>query len=134
MQLMQEIEKGRLRQDIPEFSPGDTVDVHVRIIEGQKERIQVFNGTVIARTAGGLGESFTVRRIVDGEGVERVFPLHSPRVAKIVLKKRGMARRAKLFYLRERTGKGTRVKEAQGKIEVAEAGNEQTAKPAGKKG
>lgn len=116
MGLVQEVEKAHLKKPA-EFTPGDAVDVHVRIIEGDKERIQVFSGTVIGRQGGGLNETFTVRRIVDGEGVERVFPLHSPRIAGIKLKRRGHARRAKLYYLRQRTGKGTRVREVQGKVE-----------------
>ena len=117
MSLLHEIEKAQMKKEVAAFSPGDTVDVHVRIIEGEKERIQVFNGTVIRRRGAGLNETFTVRRIVDGEGVERVFPLHSPRVGAIEVKRRGKARRAKLYYLRERTGKGTRVQETQGKID-----------------
>lgn len=116
MQLIQEIEAKQLKE-IPEFFPGDTVDVHVRIVEGEKERIQVFNGTVIRRKGGGANETFTVRRIVDGEGVERIFPVHSPKIAKIEVKRHGKARRAKLYYLRERTGKGTRMKEIQGKVD-----------------
>jgi large subunit ribosomal protein L19 len=89
----------------PTFDIGDTVDVHVRILEGDKERIQVFTGIVIARRGSGTGETFTVRRIVDGEGVERIFPLNSPKIATVEVKRRAVVRRAKLFYLRDRTGK-----------------------------
>ena len=104
------------------FNIGDTVDVHTRILEGEKERIQIFNGVVIARSGGGLRETFTVRRIVQGEGVERIFPLHSPKIAKIEVKRTGRVRRAKLYYLRERVGKATRLKERKPKpSEVAAA-------------
>jgi large subunit ribosomal protein L19 len=99
------------KTDIPVFHIGDTVDVHVRIKEGEKERVQVFTGVCIARKGGGLRETFTVRRIVDGEGVERIFPLHSPNVVGIEVKRAGQVRRAKLYYLRDRVGKATRVKE-----------------------
>jgi len=132
MGLVQEIEKAYEKDELPSFSPGDTVDVHVRIVEGEKERVQVFSGTVIGRKGGGLNETFTVRRIVDGEGVERVFPLHSPKIAQIKVRRRGRVRRAKLYYLRERTGKGTRVKEMQGKSGAA--GNDKPKKNAGKPG
>ena len=93
------------------FEIGDTVDVHCRILEGEKERIQVFSGVVIARSGSGTREMFSVRRIVQGEGVERKFPLHSPRVAKIEVKRAGIVRRAKLYYLRDRVGKAVRLKE-----------------------
>ncbi|MHC4664091.1 MAG: 50S ribosomal protein L19 [Planctomycetota bacterium] len=97
---------------VPEFNIGDTVDVHVRIKEGERERVQVFTGTVIARKGRGNNpsDSFTVRRIVQGEGLERVFPLHSPNVLEIKVRREGVVRRAKLYFLRERVGKGTRVK------------------------
>ena len=98
-------------KEIPEFEIGDTVDVHVRITEGDKSRIQIFSGTVIARKHGGLRESFTVRRIVDGEGVERTFPIHAPTVVQIEVTRHGVIRRAKLYYLRDRVGKATRLKE-----------------------
>ena len=104
-------EQSSLRQDPIEFEIGDTVDVHQRILEGDKERIQIFNGIVIARTGTGVAENFTVRRIVAGEGVERIFPIHSPKLASIVVKRHGKVRRAKLFYLRGRTGKATRLVE-----------------------
>jgi large subunit ribosomal protein L19 len=99
------------KEAIPDFEIGDQVDVHQRILEGQKERIQVFGGTVIARRGEGMRESFTVRRIVQGEGVERIFPLHSPKIAKVEVKRTGEVRRAKLFYLRDRVGKATRLRE-----------------------
>ena len=100
-----------MKTTIPKFEIGDTVDVHVRILEGEKERIQIFNGVVIARSGSKTREMFVVRRIVQGEGVERKFPLHSPRIADIVVKRSGKVRRAKLYYLRERSGKAVRLKE-----------------------
>jgi large subunit ribosomal protein L19 len=104
-------EAAKKKEAVPEFEIGDQVDVHQRILEGQKERIQVFSGTVIARRGEGMRESFTVRRIVQGEGVERIFPLHSPKIAKVEVKRTGEVRRAKLFYLRKRVGKATRLRE-----------------------
>jgi len=100
------------KNPVPEFNVGDTVDVHIRIREGERERVQVFTGTVLSRRGRGNKptDSFTVRRIVQGEGVERVFPLHSPNVLKVVVKREGFVRRSKLYYLRDRVGKGTRVK------------------------
>lgn len=108
-----ELERAEIKKtDIPVFHVGDTLEVHVRIREGEKEeRIQLFSGVCIARKGGGLRETFTVRRIVEGEGVERIFPLHIPNVAKIEVKRAGQVRRAKLYYLRDRVGKATRVKE-----------------------
>lgn len=107
-----ELEREQIKKtDIPVFRVGDSLDVHVRIKEGDKERIQVFAGICIARKGGGLRETFTVRRIVEGEGVERIFPLHSPNVAKIEVKRPGVTRRAKLYFLRDRVGKATRIKE-----------------------
>lgn len=110
------VEAKHMKAEVPQFAVGDVVDVHVRIVEGQgkdvRERIQVFTGTVLARKGDGVRETFTVRKIVYGEGVERVFPLHSPKVADVVVKRRGKVRRAKLYYLRERVGKATRVKQA----------------------
>ena len=100
-----------------QFEIGDTVDVHQRILEGDKERIQIFNGIVIARRGGGTREMFTVRRIVAGEGVERTFPTNSPKLAKVEVKRRGRVRRAKLFYLRGRVGKATRLTERTDKVE-----------------
>ena len=105
------VEKSSLKEEKSEFDIGDTVDVHCRILEGDKERIQIFSGTVIARSGSGTREMFTVRRIVQGEGVERKFPLNSPRIAKIDVKRSGVVRRAKLYYLRERSGKSVRLRE-----------------------
>jgi large subunit ribosomal protein L19 len=110
-QTMALVEKSSLKAEVSKFAVGDTVDVHCRILEGDKERIQIFNGLVIARAGSGTRATFTVRRIVQGEGVERKFPLHSPRIAKIEVKRSGITRRAKLYYLRERTGKAVRLKE-----------------------
>src|SRR4028118_1138143 len=100
--ILENIEKPHLKADAPQFTVGDTVDVHTRIVEGDKERVQVFSGTVIMRKGRGINETFTVRRIVNNEGVERIFPAHSPFIAKLVVKRGGEARRAKLFYLRDR--------------------------------
>ncbi len=109
--LMEVVEKSTLKSTTPKFEIGDTVDVHVRILEGDKERIQIYNGVVIARSGAGPREMFTVRRIVQGEGVERKIPLHSPRIADIVVKRSGKVRRAKLYYLRNLSGKAVRLKE-----------------------
>jgi large subunit ribosomal protein L19 len=109
------VEDAAAKKEIPQFEVGDTVDVHVRILEGQKERTQIFNGVVIARRGDGMREMFTVRRIVQGEGVERQFPLHSPKVAKVEVKRTGRVRRAKLYYLRDRVGKATRLRERKAK-------------------
>ncbi|OHB71098.1 MAG: 50S ribosomal protein L19 [Planctomycetes bacterium RBG_16_43_13] len=114
MRTMDFIEKNFLKKHVPLLNVGDTVDVHVKIKEGEKERIQIFSGTVIKKKGGGTSETFTVRRIVQGEGVERIFPLHSPNVAKVVVKKQGNVRRAKLYYLRERVGRATKVEEKVG--------------------
>src|SRR5947207_8180733 len=105
------VEKPRLRDDLPSFAPGDTVRVHVRVAEAGRERIQVFQGVVISRKGGGLRETFTVRKISFGVGVERTFPLHSPTIARIEVVSRGRVRRAKLYYLRERRGKRARIRE-----------------------
>jgi large subunit ribosomal protein L19 len=105
------IEQSYLRSDIPEFRPGDTVRVHVRVVEGSRERVQVFQGVVIARQHGGLRETFTVRKISFGVGVERTFPMHSPSIAKLEVVSRGQVRRAKLYYLRELRGKKARIRE-----------------------
>jgi large subunit ribosomal protein L19 len=110
-QILELVEKSSLKSEVPDFNIGDTVDVHTKILEGDKERIQIFSGVVIARSGSGSREMFTVRRIVLNEGVERKFPLHSPRIAKIEVKRSGMVKRAKLYYLRDRTGKSTRLKE-----------------------
>jgi large subunit ribosomal protein L19 len=109
--LMELVDKAGAKKDVPQFQVGDTVDVHQAILEGEKKRIQIFNGVVIGRKGEGLRETFTVRRIVQGEGVERVFPLHSPKIEKIEVKRTGEVRRAKLYYLRERVGKATRLRE-----------------------
>ena len=109
------------KSEVPRFAIGDTVDVSVRIVEGDKERIQVFSGVVIARAGSGVGETFTVRRIVNNEGVERLFPIHSPKVSAIKVVRSGKVRRAKLFYLRDRVGKARRLRERRsGKKVVAE--------------
>jgi large subunit ribosomal protein L19 len=105
------IDQQSLRDDIPEFGPGDTVRVHVRVVEGNRQRIQVFEGAVIARRGGGINESFTVRKLSFGVGVERTFPLHSPIVEKIERVTRGDVRRAKLYYQRDRIGKRAKIKE-----------------------
>jgi large subunit ribosomal protein L19 len=104
------IEREQLRE-VPDFRPGDTVQVHVKVVEGSRERIQVFEGVVIKIKGGGIRETFTVRRVAYGVGVERTFPMHSPRIDKIVVKRHGKVRRAKLYYLRELTGKAARIKE-----------------------
>src|SRR5512138_2719525 len=109
--IIKEVEQAYLKKDLPQFRVGDTVDVATRIVEGDKERIQVFSGTVIMRKGAGMNETFTVRRIVNNEGVERIFPVNSPFIASITVKRSGQTRRAKLFYLRERVGKATRLSE-----------------------
>ena len=111
MNIIEVLEKEQLRSDIPQFAPGDTVRVHARIVEGTRERIQVFEGVVIARQGTGVRETFTVRRIASGVGVERLCPVHSPRIAKIEVTRRGIVRRAKLYYLRGLTGKAARIRE-----------------------
>ena len=121
------VEEAAAKKDVPQFEIGDTVDVHQRILEGQKERVQVFNGVVISRRGGGMNAMFTVRRIVQGEGVERSFPLHSPKIAKVVVKRTGKVRRAKLYYLRERVGKATRLRERKKGIEMPGAETETAA-------
>ncbi len=111
MNIIEILEKEQLRSDIPQFGPGDTVRVHARIVEGTRERIQVFEGVVIGRQGTGVRETFIVRRIASGVGVERLFPVHSPRIAKIEVTRRGIVRRAKLYYLRGLTGKAARIRE-----------------------
>ncbi|MEA3502153.1 MAG: 50S ribosomal protein L19 [Actinomycetota bacterium] len=111
MNTIDEIESAQLRDDIPDFGPGDTVRVDVRVIEGGRERTQAFEGVVIARKGGGIRETFTVRKISFGVGVERIFPVHAPIIQKIEVLRRGDVRRAKLYYLRDRIGKATRIKE-----------------------
>lgn len=110
-EIMAKVEQASMKEEVPFFEVGDTVDVHCRILEGEKERIQIFNGVVIARSGSGTREMFSVRRTVQGEGVERKFPLHSPRIATIEVKRSAVVRRAKLYYLRDRVGKATRLKE-----------------------
>jgi large subunit ribosomal protein L19 len=117
MRSLDAIEKEWTRKKAVKFDVGDSVDVHVKIIEGERERIQLFAGVVIAKRHEGLSETFTVRRLVQGEGVERVFPINSPRVVDVVVKKKGNVRRAKLHYLRDRVGRGTRVEEKLGAME-----------------
>lgn len=111
MNLVNSLDQEQLKADIPDFQPGDTVKVHVKVIEGTRERIQVFEGVVIRRRGGGLGETFTVRRVSYGVGVERTFPLHTPKIEKIEVTKRGIVRRARLYYLRALRGKKARIKE-----------------------
>lgn len=120
MNVLEKIEAEQLKKDVAKFSVGDTVKVHTRVIEGEKERIQIYSGIVIGRKGRGINENFTVRRVSYGEGVERVFPLHSPRIAKIEIEKKGAVRRAKLNYLRSRKGKSaTTVKEKARSTEAA---------------
>ena len=109
--FMELVEQASMKATLPKFEIGDTVDVHVRILEGEKERIQIFNGVVIAKSGTKTREMFVVRRIVQGEGVERKFPIHSPRIADVVVKRSGKVRRAKLYYLRDLSGKAVRLKE-----------------------
>ena len=112
MNLVKVVESEQLRTDLPNFSPGDRVRVHIKFMEGEKERTQAFEGTVIAKKHGGMSETFTVRRVTYGEGVERTFMLNSPSIDKIEIITRGSVRRAKLYYLRGRSGKASRIKEA----------------------
>lgn len=111
MDIIREITREELRTDIPNFRPGDTVRVHVKVREGQRQRIQVFEGVVISRRGGGISETYTVRKVSYGVGVERTFPIHTPNVEKIEVMRRGKVRRAKLYYLRELSGKAARIKE-----------------------
>ena len=110
-ELLKKAGQSSMKTDVPNFRVGDTVNVAVRIIEGEKERIQVFTGTVIGRRGSGISETFTVRRVVNNQGVERIFPLHSPKIAGVEVVRSGKARRAKLYFLRDRTGKAVRLKE-----------------------
>jgi large subunit ribosomal protein L19 len=114
--IMSLVEEAAYRKGVEDFEIGDQIDVHQRILEGAKERVQVFSGVVISRRGSGMRESFTVRRIVQGEGVERTFPLHTPKIAKIEVKRTGRVRRAKLYYLRGRVGKATRLRERKVKV------------------
>ena len=111
MEQLKQFEKEMMRLDVPDFAPGDTVKVHVKIREGEKERIQVFEGVVISKRSGTTNATFTVRKVSYGIGVERIFPLHSPRIERIEVMKVGHVRRAKLYYLRERRGKAARIRE-----------------------
>ena len=129
MEIIKKIDEQYLKKSLPAFKVGDVVDVHVKIKEGEKERVQIFTGTVIKIKGGkGIRGTFCVRRIVQGEGVERVFPFHSPAVQKVEVKRAGRVRRAKLYYLRERVGKATKVKER--REEVARGGKKKTKKAA----
>jgi len=120
-ELLKKVEASSLREEPLQFEIGDTVDVHTRIQEGDKERIQIFSGVIIARRGGGTRENFTVRRIVAGEGVERIFPVNSPKIAKLEIKRHGRVRRAKLYYLRDRVGKATRLIERRAKVKNTDA-------------
>ena len=113
MNILDQVTQDYKKEDIPEFKVGDTLRVHVKIIEGQRERIQVFEGYVLKRQHGGINETFTVRKLSNGIGVEKTFPLHSPRIEKIEVVKKGRVRRAKLNYMRQRTGKAARIKSAE---------------------
>jgi large subunit ribosomal protein L19 len=124
--IIENVEKEYLKKEPLQFDVGDTVDVHTRIIEGEKERIQIFSGTVIMRKGRGVNATFTVRRIVNNEGVERIFPVHSPFISKVTVRRSGESRRAKLFYLRERVGKAVRLTEKK-KVKKGETPAEQPA-------
>lgn len=130
MEIMKKAVASQMKKDAPKFTIGDMVDVSVRIVEGEKERVQVFSGTVIARRGGGMGESFTVRRLVNNEGVERTFPVNSPKVASIGVVRSGRVRRAKLYYLRDRVGKATRLKEVKPSTKPAKTVAAPAAEPA----
>jgi large subunit ribosomal protein L19 len=122
--LIEQIEQAHLKKDVPQFRVGDTVDVATRIVEGDKERIQTFTGDVIMRKGSGINETFTVRRIVNGEGVERIFPLHSPFISKVTVRRSAKTRRAKLFFLRDRVGKAVRLAEQRKVKKDAKAASE----------
>ena len=111
MSIMRELTSDQLRSDLPDFAPGDTLRIHVRVVEGDKERVQIFEGDVIQRKGAGIQETLTVRKVTQGIAVERIFPLHSPRIAQIEKIRRGKVRRARLFYLRDRKGRAARIKE-----------------------
>ena len=111
MQRTDLVDRASLRDDIPDFGPGDTLKVHVRVVEGNRERVQIFQGVVIRRQGGGIRETFTVRKVSFGVGVERTFPVHSPVIAKLEVVSRGQVRRAKLYYLRDRVGKAAKIRE-----------------------
>jgi large subunit ribosomal protein L19 len=121
-QILESITAGQLKTDLPQFTIGDTLNVHVRIIEGDKERVQAYEGVLISKNGRGVNQTITVRRIVANEGVERVFPIHSPRIARIDVVRRGDARRSKLYYLRERTGKSRRLRDQRRGLQHLEDG------------
>ena len=127
-QILAKVEASSLKTEVPAFAIGDTVDVHTRILEGEKERVQIFNGVVIAKSGSGSREMFTVRRIVGGEGVERKFPLHSPKIARVEVKRSGVSRRAKLYYLRDRVGKSVRLREKRDETAADATGKKATGK------
>ena len=131
--FIQLVEEQNLKTDVPDFRIGDRIEVHQKILDGAKERIQVFEGDVIARHNGGVRETFTVRRLVQGEGVERIFPVNSPKIAKIEVKRTGEVRRAKLFYLRDRVGKATRLRERKAKVTEPSANGNGAPKKGAKK-
>jgi large subunit ribosomal protein L19 len=131
--ILAAVEASSLKSEVPSFEIGDTVDVHTRILEGEKERVQIFNGVVIAKSGAGSREMFVVRRIVAGEGVERKFPIHSPKIAKVEVKRSGVSRRAKLYYLRDRTGKSTRLREKRDDVATGTAGEKGAGKKAARK-
>lgn len=121
MDVLRNVEAPHVRDDLPRFQPGDTIRVHVKVIEGEKERTQVFQGVVLGLRGSGLGASFTVRKVTEGVGVERIFPLHSPSIAKIEVTRKGQVRRAKLTYLKELKGKSARIKERRTSREPGES-------------
>lgn len=129
--LLEIAAQSSLKADPPKFTVGDTVDVYVRIVEGDKERIQIFNGTVLARRGAGISESFIVRRIVNGEGVERTFPVHSPKIEKVEVRRSGRVARAKIYYLRDRVGKRTKLRERAAKVPGPAASSQDDGQPAG---
>ncbi len=122
MERLRKIEREGMREDLPDFRPGDTVKVMVRVREGEKERLQAFEGVCIARRGSGVSATFTVRKVSNGVGVERIFPVHSPMLADIAVVRRGRVRRAKLYYLRHLTGKATRIKEKKVRVAVPTTG------------
>jgi len=122
MDVLRNIEAPHMRQDLPKFGAGDTIRVHVRVVEGEKERTQIFQGVVIGRRGSGIGETFTVRKVTEGIGVERIFPLHSPNIARIEVTRKGQVRRAQLTYLKELKGKSARIKERRVQV-VKETGD-----------
>ena len=127
-QILAKVEASSLKTEVPAFAIGDTVDVHTRILEGEKERVQIFNGVVIAKSGSGSREMFTVRRIVGGEGVERKFPLHSPKIARVEVKRSGVSRRAMLYYLRDRVGMSVRLREKRDETAADATGKKATGK------